>query len=103
MPNAAEWAASPRDVSVPDSFDGDFHPRAGEARGERGTGLAGADDESVEACSGHLPLMPLKPVLSASSRHRVSFRQPCFSQAGGERGEIFRPADREPIFEIGDA
>jgi hypothetical protein len=32
-----------------------------------------------------------------------SFRQPCFSQAVRERGEVFRSLDGKPIPEIGDA
>jgi hypothetical protein len=34
---------------------------------------------------------------------RLSFRQPCFSQAVHERRETFRSVEREPISEIGDA
>jgi len=34
---------------------------------------------------------------------RPSFRQPCSSWAIRKRGEIFRPVDRKPTLEIGDA
>ena len=43
------------------------------------------------------------PHAEPSTDVRLSFRQPCPAQAVRERREIFGPADREPILEIGDA